>query len=461
MNAARRPKANNDTEKRYLVIGSTGYLGVDSVSWDTKTLPNIVDYDTVVIDVRSLDESILQKISYKRLEEIRIALIRLLHSKGTIIVLTDFRHVDDRPTDYPNRIDNYDWSPIAIGVSKESGESIVVKEERFRSYLTNLKDWPYYLFIPQDALSTELTEYFGSTYNTKYEIQRTPFVINRYGKILAGSFAIEVYAQVTEHSTLGSYKVYPEKPQIVTGEIILLPLLKGIEPKEAVSLVLKDLTGIVPRTEIPDWAENLTVPQTPEIEAQIANKRENIGKLFDEIGALEARRRALEDYKRLLYASGPELEEIVKRCLEEVGGKVTPSRYGQEEYVLEVDGVEYLVEVKGVSKSISLTNLRQLNDYLLKYEEETKKSCKGVLFGNAWRSDPPKKRGTTEMPEFPPNVIERATQWQVALVSSTMFFSAFCAFLRDPTRANPILRAITVANGVVDFSPITNMMGKI
>jgi len=123
---------------------------------------------------------------------------------------------------------------------------------------------------------------------------------------------------------------------------------------------------------------------------------------------------------------------------------------------LEVDGTEYLIEVKGVSKSISLTNLRQLNDYLLKYEEDTKKSCKGILFGNAWRFEPPEKRGTNNMPEFPNNVIERATQWETALVSSTAFFSAFCIFLRDSSKASIILRAMILANGPVDFSQVTN-----
>ena len=35
-------------ERRYLVIGSSGYRGVDSLEWDADSLPNIVDYDTVI-----------------------------------------------------------------------------------------------------------------------------------------------------------------------------------------------------------------------------------------------------------------------------------------------------------------------------------------------------------------------------------------------------------------------------
>ncbi len=282
-NAGLLPQTNGGSEKRYLVIGSRGYLGVDSVEWDAQTLPNIVDYDTIVIDVRSLDESKLQKITYERLKDLRISLIRLLHSKGNVIVLTDFKRSVHRPHNYPDRVNNYAWSPIDIGVSNESGESIVIKKEQFPSYLTHLKDWAYYLFIPQGSLSFELTQYFGS-YDTKYEVPHTPFITNRYGEILAGSYKIEVYRQVTKRDAWQPYKVYPREPQIVTGEIILLPLLKSIEPKDAVSLVLRDLTGIVPRTTIPDWSENLTIPHVTEIETEIANRRKDIRKLFDEIG---------------------------------------------------------------------------------------------------------------------------------------------------------------------------------
>ena len=124
----------------------------------------------------------------------------------------------------------------------------------------------------------------------------------------------------------------------------------------------------------------------------------------------------------------------------------------KEEYILEFEGQEYLIEVKGVSKSITLGHLRQLNDYLLKYEEDTGRECKGILFGNAWRHLPPNKRGTKDKPEFPDNVVKRATQWQICLVSSTSFFAAFSNHLGDTMRAKTILKCLTSADGVASFA---------
>lgn len=444
----------NENKKRYLILGSTGYSGIESIEWISDRLPNIVDYDVVIVDVRSLDENKLRLLPYDRIKEIRIQLIRLLDSMGQLIVLTDFRRTVNRPKEYPERVGNYDWCPIGIGIANESGESIIIKNKTFDSYLANLRDWPYYLFIPQDCLTDQLTEYYGSTYDTRYNIPCVPFVTNRYDKVLAGAYRIEVRRKVREGTLYGAREYYPEIPDVLTGEIVLLPLIQNIEPKQAVALVLKDFTGFAPHEEAPNWTQDLSVPHVDEIENEISIRRKKINDTFDEIKKLEAERQSLEEYKRLLFASGAYLEEIVKKAFEDLGGKITSAKYGQEEYILEFDGQEYLIEVKGVNKSVSLGDLRQLTDYLLRYEEDTGKSSKGILFGNAWRNEPPDERGTKEKPEFPDNVVQRAGQLQVTLVSSTAFFFAFCEFLTEKSLGDQILRQITTCSGIVDFSSI-------
>ena len=457
MNEGDQTKGNTTPERRYLILGSTGYTGIDSTDWNADSLPNIVDYDTVIVDVRSLDEKKLKLLSYDRVKEIRLQLVRLLDSKGQVIVLTDFIRSVKRPKEYPEKMGNYDWCPITIGISNESGESIIVKQKLFNSYLSNLKDWLYYLFIPSSCLSDQLTDYYGATYKTKYKIPSVPYITNRYDKVLAGAYRIEVRWEAENHRAYSSYKYYPEKPDVVTGEIVLLPLLQNIDPRQAVALVLQDLTGFVAHEQAPNWAGNLSVPHVDEIDKEISIQRKKISEKFDEVRKLGTKRLALEEYKRLLFASGVDLQEVVKRALEDLGGKVTPARYGQEEYILEFDGQEYLIEVKGVKKSISLGDLRQLTDYLLKYEEDTGKSSKGILFGNAWRNDPPQERGTKEKPEFPDNVMRRAKDLQIALVSSTAFFVAFCAFLNDQALGSQILRQMTTSVGVVDFTSVGQM----
>ena len=47
------------TPARYLVLGSTGYAGVESTNWIDDKLPNIVDFDVVLVDVPALSSGTL------------------------------------------------------------------------------------------------------------------------------------------------------------------------------------------------------------------------------------------------------------------------------------------------------------------------------------------------------------------------------------------------------------------
>ena len=148
-----------------------------------------------------------------------------------------------------------------------------------------------------------------------------------------------------------------------------------------------------------------------------------------QIQTIEEKKRELESYKELLYTDGKELENIFRKCLNDLGAVVEPAKYSEEEYCLKYNSLELPVEAKGVTKSISLTHLRQLIDYMLKYEDETGKKSKGVLLGNPWKNLPIEQRNTSEKPNFPSNVIEEFSKsififlfvWTVSL--SLPYFS--------------------------------------
>ena len=440
--------------KRYLVIGSTNYSPVESVEWDVGELPNIVDYDVVILDVRALNEELLPAVSNERLKILRKQFVRLLDSQGSLIVLSDFRKRHERPEQHPDSASNYDWSPVVIGLADESGESLEVLQQRFPSYLKQLRSWPYYFFIPEGGLSNEFTDFCGSTYKTQYKPCLEAFVTNRYDQTVAGSLRLELRYRKTQSVAYGSsYNYYPENPDKTTGEMVLLPLIEELDHREAVHLVLQDLTGVATTTELPpEWAESIGVPGVTSIEEKIAKKAEEIEAIQAQIGKLKGEQSSLEKYRKLLYASGTELEEIIQECLEKLGGLVTPAKYGQEEFVLVFEEHECLVEIKGVSKSISLTDLRQLNDYLLRHEEETGKPSKGILFGNTWRNDAPEDRNSNDRPEFPQNVVDRASQLEIALVSSRDLFTVFCLFLQDKISGTSILLRIIETTGIVSFA---------
>lgn len=310
---------------------------------------------------------------------------------------------------------NYSWSPVGVGTAPEAGISITVKDDAFPKYFFHFKEWDFYYVLPEHYITSELTRVCGPLGEYAYSASLESYAENRYSRMLAGVWLFTVI-----HRKTGNTKQL--------GKFILLPSIQKLEERKAVNLVLEDLLSLPQITLPPEWAGIVPMPLIPEIQAAIDKKVVAIGALEIEIAKEEKKKEELEKFKKLLYSSGPELEEIFAACLTKCGGTVTPARYSQEEFVLEHKGLLYLVECKGVGKSTALTHVRQLFDYMTKFEEDTKREGKGVLFVNAWKDLSLNDRGQSDTVIFPDNVITRGRALGIALVSSVDFFSSVLSF---------------------------------
>jgi hypothetical protein len=440
------------TPKRTLVLGCTAFLGVDSVNWTDQVIPNLPDYDLVVVSVPHITEAFLMSVKGDYLVGLRKSFVRLLDSGGKVVVLVSAAFTVQRPSQFPDHVSNNDWSPIKYITPQEAGKSIVSRRDAYEPYLKAMSEWSFYIAIPRDCLSRELTDYFGSTSKTKYDLPLVPYLENRYGRVLAGEFRVEVRLERVRGDDLeGFRRAYSPEPDVTTGEVVLLPLVGKASPEEALARILHEEIGLSVESPEPDWARAIQMPGVAERSQRVAEARAQIERGLKLVDGLEMEIAGICSFRRLLYGTGYELEAIVKTSLEKLGATVSPSKYSQEEYILEFKGREFLMEVKGVAKGIALSHLRQLNDYLLKFQEDTGRECKGILFGNAWRNMPPEMRGTEDTQEFPDNVVRRAEQWGVSLVSSTAFFPAFVKALENPGLADDLLVKMTTSTGVASF----------
>lgn len=437
------------TQERLLLIGCNSFSGINSVEWGSALEENILDYDIVVASVPHITDEFLIDAKDDFLKKIRERLVRFLDSHGKLVVLLQSEKTIKRANNSPKSVTNLDWCPINIHIVTDSGKSISIKRDgMYEEYLRKMSYWTYFIKIPRTSLSNELVQFYGP--KAKYEIPKCPYLENRYGRMLAGECCIFVLNKKTTHTAYGiPYDSFNEQPDFITGPIVFLPLIEGTTKEEALLEILKEEIGYSLKSPAPDWAEKVEMPgvatlceQVNEAEKNIENENERIKKLSARIGDLNA-------YRRLLYATGNELEDVVRKSLELCGGEVKPAGYGEEEYILEVDGEEYLIEVKGVAKSISMKHLRQLNDYLAKYEEDTDKEPKGILVGNAWRNEEPELRDAHDTPVFPANVIKRGAKWEISLLSSLTLFDAVCGVLKNQYEGPEILKKIITASGVV------------
>lgn len=442
---------NNIDIPKILVIGSKGHRYVDCVEWNNVSSPNIVDYHVVIVNVRSISDEFINSISGDIIRNLRYSLIKLLFSEGQLIVLSDYpRQVKKSGKDsgYQN---NYFWSPIIFGFKRESGNTIKFINNVSEKYFSKFNKWEYY-FVPRGKYMThELIDFFGYEHNTKYSFWESKDIVNRYDGMLSGTIRLLIYKKKSKLTGFDAYNYYGDKPDLISGDIILLPLISELDDREASNLVLEDLIG-KPQTSLPpSWSDKIKMPFIDAIDSNIESHQKEINNQLTEISELEKSKLEIEGYKKLLYTDGPELEEIFKKCLNELGAKVVPAKYSDEEYCLVYNEEDYPVEAKGVSKSIALEHLRQLRDYMDVYEEKTGKESHGILLGNAWKNIPIEERNSKEKPIFPNNVIKRATNLNISLVSSVDFFNTFCSFLEKKSLGQKIIDKIVNSVGVVNF----------
>jgi hypothetical protein len=416
-----------------LVVGSSGHAHVTCVTWNELKSVNLKDFDAILLNVTSLDDkTIIRLPRHGFFDEVRKQLSLLMVSGGRVIALTPERRVI-KQKDHEWR-NSWEWCPFEIGAQPETGDTVEIKSAVFGGYLAKLKRWTFYFFIPQAALTHELTDVFGSTYDTEYKLPADAFVVNRYGGMLAG-----------EVSLLVRKRKY--------GSIVVLPLIPELEKKEAINLILEDLIGKPQESLPPDWVDQIPMPFADAINAEIAQKNAAIGSLQKEIAVKAQELAEIERWKKLVYATGRELEQIFEEAVIKLGAKTKPAA-AEEEFIFEHKGNAGVVECKGVGKSISLEHVRQTDSHVLKFITAEEHNGKGILFGNAWRNLPLSGRGKTDTPIFPDNVVKHAAQREIALVGADDFLQVFCRFLKREVSGEAVLDAMSTQSGIVDFRRI-------
>ncbi|WP_109483278.1 hypothetical protein [Paraburkholderia sp. C35] len=415
-----------------LVVGSLRHDHVTSVTWANLQAVNVLDYHIVVLFLPSLDEAAINSIGGEALFQMQRIFAQFLASNGEIYVL-------GAPPLAGESHGQWLWCPVPLISLAQRGDTVEIHSAEFKNLLARLKAWDcvYRVHPHQIAQSLSMVLSQGMA---PIQFEYEPYAQNRAGGVLAAKFT---YFSETH----GGRHEWP-------GSITVLPHFPTEEPRSIVSTALVDILGKPQSEGAPDWLSSIPMSSVIPINRRIAELLQEIAELESQVEQQLSEKARVERYKRLLYVSSFELEDLVAECLDLLGATIKPARYSQEEFVMEWRGAVFLAECKGVAKSVSLAHLRQVQDYVLKYEEDEGAAGKGILFGNAWRDLPPNERNTNDRPVFPKNVIERAQQFGVSLVSSVDLFYAISRFLNGEIRADEILDVVTNANGVADFRPL-------
>jgi len=257
--------------RRVLVIGSNQRRTVPCLGW-LDELPNLADYDVIILNLQSLDRITLVKMSRvdkERLSRMRTQLFDLMLSGGEIycilapfLAFGSYLYFPDGSVE--PEWSNFKWSPIGFSVTEIRGESIRVEEEvKFDEYLRQVGGWDGFLN------STASLNYIEERLNGEGKLesdeevfwQSFPLALNRYGKPLAASLCFGVREREAEH----------EEPKIrfVSDSLHLLPPPTKMPVEQGIDLLVEEAKGLPAKSLAPPWADRYRIPGEEQLEQKI------------------------------------------------------------------------------------------------------------------------------------------------------------------------------------------------
>lgn len=401
---------NSTKQVKAIVVGANSPC-CDSVRWSEINLKNFVDYDVAILIVRDL-KSDGASLNLDILSSTGNQLRRLLKSGGSLTVVTpgvypfSTKHSPQNAVEVESSISVF--LPIPVSFRDEAGDTVTRESDvPFAGYLRRIKSWKFWASISgQDST-------------------QSAYLSNREGKALAGFFAVGAIGLV----------LLPDVPELTTEEIAL-ELLPELGFGEA-------------KVPAPDWAATIPVPGLGDIDTAISECRLEISKANERLDELGKDREKLDRYRKLLYSSGDDLENVVADVLQKLGATNLDERHGVEDLLVKVGEETCVVEVTGTDGALKLLKVRQLLDHAMIVEEQTEERPKAILVANPLKTVPPNMRGKEKTPEFPSNVVTRAEETRIALVSGHWLFEKFCEFLDGNIEGAIILDEILSTDGLV------------
>jgi hypothetical protein len=245
----------------------------------------------------------------------------------------------------------------------------------------------------------------------------------------------------------GTQRVVGSYNRIGGGHLLFTPHFtdKGLSFVAGIVAWYKAITRTVSHEPEPSWStimsfdlakrEQTNVHQLDEQLRIITAQHEEAVQALDELLA----------WKRLIYATGDELEEQVGKAFELFEFSVQPGQPGRDDFIVEADGMPAVVEVKGVTGSATEANAAQLEKWTSTYKaEHDGAAAKGILVVNAFRDKPLPQR---PQPVFPDQMLPYSERREHCLVSGLQLLGMVLEVLADITAADNVRQRLMTTKG--------------
>lgn len=415
--------------RRVLVVGSRERRSVPSVGW-LDEMPNLADFDVVVLNLEALDRITLVKLTRvdkERLLRMRHQLFDLMLSGGEIycmlapfLAFGSYLYFPDGSME--PEWSNLKWSPLGFSLTEIRGESMHIEEDvKFEEYLRQVSGWEG--FINPTANLNYLEERLrgDNKLGEDEEVfwQSQPLAFNRYGKPLAASLCFGVRQRESEHAE--------PKIKFLSDYLHLLPPPSKITREQGIDLLVEEAKGMPAKSVSPGWVEQYRVPGEEALEQRIAESLRRIKSAEREQKRCFRDYRDLQRCKALLYEHGDNLRQALAAVLRRMEFVVKPFPGAPELQIVQTRHGKLLLDAAGRSGPAEVGDLQLLLRHAIFAQEVDGRIWKGLLVFNHYRLHEPKQARAAA---FPGEVVARAREMRLGLATAEGLYASFCAYLQ-------------------------------
>ncbi len=184
-----------------------------------------------------------------------------------------------------------------------------------------------------------------------------------------------------------------DKITSIKHENLILTTLQLTNRMEVINFI--NGTLLKKETNVPEWFEKIEMFDDSKQKEIIKNKSSQINKLESEITIANEKLEKNNEYKSILYTQGKPLEKTVLKMLSEILNYDLSQFIDEksEDFLVILDDVTFVGEIKGVNSNLKNKHLAQLNIHLEKRRDKVKgEHLKPLMIINRFKEHPPEKR---------------------------------------------------------------------
>jgi len=253
--------------------------------------------------------------------------------------------------------------------TNSSGETINDVNKGFSSFFEKLKKWNFCFTIsPKIEIQISL------------DFKVRPLAQNKGKKLLGVILEDFKIIDLKSFEMSGQHKIL----QTFIGKIYILPTLENGLSIEIISILEKVLNCSLERCE-PDWSIQIEFDKSRTIKEKIQDFKKSECEIQQKIQSHQGELAHLNEYKKLLWATGHPLEDIIHSCFNnDLNLQISRPQKGEDDGIFEFESIIYLVEIKsGENKPARFDELSKLIARMNKLKEtHSKKNVKGLFIMN-------------------------------------------------------------------------------